>query len=401
MFAKKKKRVKIPGIQMDRAPTQSKRTPPSKRSDPFASRLQLKYAKWDGRPDQLIKHTEKISTEFKPVDYGIVEFEFRNEDKDWMRANKIKPELFEQLIDLFEKTTKEIPVRADIKQCKELASRELPFVKWPGDDVFEKVHKYWGKARDSRGNRALVRQFVEKPDANDTSAYASFRARTSERMRLRRKNKNDAEQPLMFMQYLERRKEAVQARSILYKIYDREVLKSEALDLDYLQFRGQVKKGGAKTAGLKRIAEDMLRKRELRESRGDSLVKRRDESLQKRRECLNKVQWNSFAPPFLPSTEHEAPAKHPKEDHIRPDPESDEPDQSGDNDEYVDSEAATQGRRPPKRLTEVETTRQVSVPKPRPEPQRQQSIQPVLSVSPELLYVLAKTFKHLPHYKAD
>jgi hypothetical protein len=122
MFAQKKKVIKIPGIQMAGEQTSSKRTPPSKRQNPFASRLQLKYAKWEARPDHLIKHTEKISTEFKPVDYGLVEYEYsEREDKEWMKANKIKPDVFEFLIDLFEKTTKENTVRAKLHEAIKLA----------------------------------------------------------------------------------------------------------------------------------------------------------------------------------------------------------------------------------------------------------------------------------------
>jgi hypothetical protein len=121
----------------------------------------------------------------------------------------------------------------------------------------ESVHKYWSKARDARSNRAMLRQFVEKPDANDISAYASFRARTSERMRLRRKNKDDTE---VFKQYVERRHEAVDARRILKCLYDRELLKAEALDVDYLGFRSQVKKAGP--AKLKKIQEEIERKKE-------------------------------------------------------------------------------------------------------------------------------------------
>jgi hypothetical protein len=82
--------------------------------------------------------------------------------------------------------------------------------------------------------KPLLRIFWPKPDAGDSNPNVSFRTRNTEKMRLRRKIKADQE---LYPKYLDRRREGIAGRTLLIQTLQREILKSEALDLDYLAFK--------------------------------------------------------------------------------------------------------------------------------------------------------------------
>ena len=60
----------------------------------------FKYKRWEGQQESMIK---KVYYQMEDRDFSTVHYEATNEDLKWIKQAKIKQEVFEQLIDLFEK----------------------------------------------------------------------------------------------------------------------------------------------------------------------------------------------------------------------------------------------------------------------------------------------------------
>jgi hypothetical protein len=72
----------------------------------------------------------------KVIDFSTVDYEASMDDVAWLdeiKGKKMKIEVFESMIDLFEKTTKE-DIPATLLACQKVATESLPYVKLPTQD---------------------------------------------------------------------------------------------------------------------------------------------------------------------------------------------------------------------------------------------------------------------------
>lgn len=85
---------------------------------------------------------------------------------DTLKGKKLKPEVYEQLIDLFEKLDQTSTGFPDMKTCLHVMATELPSFKVPPTDQLDQIYERWKKLRIDN-TMPLLRIFHQKPDAND------------------------------------------------------------------------------------------------------------------------------------------------------------------------------------------------------------------------------------------
>ena len=178
-FRRKKKAVIIrqidekkdeEGKTKDGAKTQATDSPPSKPPNPFESKMVYKYKKFKGRDADYYKHVEKLHNDKKTIDYHRVDYEATQNDIEAIESFKSKRKLpietFEQLVDIFEKLTKEDETCKPLNYCLEFINLEGINIKLPQIEVINQIYKWWVKKRETEKG-PLLRLFKKKPDSSD------------------------------------------------------------------------------------------------------------------------------------------------------------------------------------------------------------------------------------------
>ena len=255
MFCKKKKNVEIPEINFKEEKEKDKGNDSDKSGTTGTTQFIIKHKEEDKPPvifdfkpmgpppTSYIKYKPKMhkmgaEQDYDKVDYMMLADEWEDIKKTSKNFNDSMHDMIEEIIDKLEKFTGhgEVP---QVERCRDFI-RQLNFVnkfKFPTDGVFRAIHTAWYNLRKKYGN-AVMRQFHRKPDPNDSSPTSSFRARQSEKMQTRRKNKNDSSN---YMKLKILRKEIYSGRQMCSQVMKREKLKMALLDLDYYELKQKLK----------------------------------------------------------------------------------------------------------------------------------------------------------------
>lgn len=209
--------------QKEEAQEKKKATPSKKGMEQFLSKLKLQYKRFQPRGNHYVKTYEANELMLQPR----VEYEATVKDEEWLSSHHKTFSLgdFEQLIDLFEKTTGTNPSPARLDDCLRMAPSLFPNMKKPPKDVLESVYRYWNKGREQT-NKPFLRKFWPKPEPGDQGPFVSFRASNKGGMKLRRNTYKDKEDHIR-NGFFDRREELIKARGLLELSYERELFKSE------------------------------------------------------------------------------------------------------------------------------------------------------------------------------